>query len=148
MLKKIFVTRGNVKIRRELNLAQIKAALEPHGFVFMSMEGKTMQEEADIFGNADVVMAVHGSALHNTLFSRPGTKVIEIFPYEYFDNSNYIIASYSSCDYHYLIGEPLPTENKPVTYEDRNAVDIRVNPKKLLQLCTQIGVIPEKALTS
>ncbi len=139
--KKLFVMRGNVKARRELNMPEIKAALEPHGFVFMTMEGKTMQQEADIFGNAEVIISVHGSALHNTLFSRPGTKVIEIFPYDYFEASNYIICNYSECDYHYMIGEPLPQKLTAASYETRNVVDIKIDPKKLLRLCYEMGII-------
>ncbi|MDJ1493378.1 glycosyltransferase family 61 protein [Cytophagaceae bacterium DM2B3-1] len=139
--KKIFVMRGNVKFRKELNLPEVKAALEPHGFTFVSMEGKTMQQEADIFGNADVIIAVHGSALHNTIFSRPGTKVVEIFPYDYFEASNFVISNYGGFDYYYMIGEPLGSDTNPNTYEDRNITDIRVDAKKLLRLCEEADIL-------
>ncbi len=132
--RKLFVMRGNVRFRRELNINEVRKALEPQGFEFISMEGKTMQEEADIFGNADIIVSVHGSALHNTLFSKPGTKVVEIFPYDYFEPSNYIIANYSGCDYYYAIGERLPGGAEFSNYKQRNEADILVNPQKLLQL--------------
>lgn len=138
--KKIFVKRGNVSARRELNLAELQAALESQGFVSMSMEGKTMQQEADIFGNADVIVSVHGSALHNALFCRPGTKVIEIFPYDYCEASNYVICNHSGCDYHYLIGEPLPNTLESDDYYTRMGADVIVNTDKLLRLCRQVGV--------
>lgn len=139
--KKIFVLRGNIQARRELNLPEIKKALSPFGFIFLSTEGLTMQQEADLFGNADVIVAVHGAALHNLLFARPGTRVIELFPYDYFEPSNYIIASHAECDYHYMIGEPLPGSHDNLSFLERNGADIMVDSGKLLRLCRQAQAI-------
>ncbi len=138
--KKIYVMRGTVGGRRERNFEEIRAALEPRGFTCMSMDGKTMQEEADLFGHADVVVAVHGAALHNQLFARPGTKVIELFAYDYFEPSNYIIASHCGCDYYYLIGESLGDSDPDLSFIGRNRADIVVDPEKLLRLCDLAGV--------
>ncbi len=149
--RKLFITRGNVKIRRELNLMDVKKALEPHGFLFVSMDGKTMQEEANIFGHADVIIAVHGAALHNTIFAKPGTKVIEIFPYDYFDNSNYMIVNYSQCNYHYMLGEPISDTQrkaqKKLSYIERNKADIWIDPEKLIRLCQEIDIIASDPTT-
>jgi len=134
-LKKIFVTRGNVKIRRELNLADIKQVLAPLGFHFLSMDGKTMQQEADIFGSADVIFAVHGSALHNVIFSRPGTKVVEIFAPDYLEASNFFIANHSRCEYYYLLGEKTRDVKEDISISERNDLDVIVNVEKLLKLC-------------
>ncbi len=138
--KKIYVMRGKVGGRRERNQAEVRAALEPHGFTSMSMEGKTMQEEADLFGNADVIVAVHGAALHNQLFARPGTQVIELFPYDYFEPSNYVIASHSGCEYYYLIGEPLGDTDPDRSFIGLNRADIVVDPSKLLRLLEMAGL--------
>lgn len=139
--KKLFVMRGNVGARRERNLPEIRAALEPLGFRFLTTDGLTMQQEADLFGTADVIIAVHGAALHNLLFARPGTKVIELFPYTYFESSNYVIANHSGCDYYYLIGEPLPEEPNELSFVTRNRADIIVDPDKLLRLCKLAKII-------
>jgi hypothetical protein len=118
--KKLFILRGKVDVRKELNLPELEALLMPLGFRFVSTSGLTMQEEADLFGNAEVIIGVHGAALHNLLFSRPGTKVIELFPYDYFEPSNYNLANHSGCEYHYLIGEPLPDSRDDLTFVERN----------------------------
>lgn len=133
--RRLFVLRGNVKVRKELNLPAIKEALSPWGFTFLSMDGKSMQDEATLFGNADVIFAVHGSALHNVIFSRPGTKVVEIFPYEYFEASNFFIANYGQCDYYYLIGDKTTDLSKDVAIAVRNDVDVLLDAKKLIALC-------------
>lgn len=138
--KRLFVMRGNVSGRKELNLPAVQKALEPLGFRFVFTQGKTMQEEADLFGNADVIIAVHGAALHNLLFARPGTKVIEIFPYDYFEESNYIFCCHGGFDYFYLIGEPVGNEGKGLSLMERNRADVRVDIGKLIRLCKQAGV--------
>lgn len=134
--KRIFVMRGNVKERKELNLSAINAALSPLGFDFLSMDGKSMQEEADIFFNADVIIGVHGSALHNTLFSRAGTTVIEIFGNDYFEASNYVISTLNNCNYYYLIGESI--YDAPGI--DRRYAHVVVDINKLLAICAVAGI--------
>ncbi len=144
--EKIFVLRGNVSSRRELNMSEIKAALEPHGFVFMAMDGNTIREQAAIFGNARVIAGVHGSGLHNILFARPGTKIIEIFPHDYPEVSNYSMAAHGQCAYYYMIGEPLGQDSENLSFMDRNKADIRINPDKLLRLCQQANVLSESVI--
>jgi hypothetical protein len=138
--RRLFIQRGQVSGRKELNLPQIKEALEPLGFEFTTTQGMTMQHEADLFGNADVMVAVHGAALHNLLFARPGTRVIEMFPFDYFEESNYVIAALGGCDYSYLIGEPVGNSFDGAELPKRNRADIRVDPAKLLRLLEQAGI--------
>jgi len=136
--RRIFVLRGNVSIRKELNIEAIKEALIPFGFTFLTMDGKSMQDEATLFGNAEAVFAVHGSALHNVIFSKPGTKVVEIFSHDYVEASNFFIASYSQCDYYYLIGEKVSEISPDLSMSDRNSLDVKVNIRKLLALCEML----------
>ncbi len=138
--KRLFIQRGEVSGRRELNLPEIKEALEPLGFEFVTTQGMTMQQEADLFGNANVIAGVHGAALHNLLFARPETKVIEIFPNDYSEESNYVIANHSRCDYHYLIGEPVGNSFEGLDLLKRNRADVRVDSEKLLRLCKRAGI--------
>ncbi len=139
--KRLFIMRGDVSGRRELNLPAVREVMEPLGFEFVGTQGMTMQAEADLFGNADVIIAVHGAALHNLLFSRPGTKVIEIFPPDYFEESNYVIANHSGCDYFYTIGAPIAGENCGASLWDRNRTDVMIDVGKLVRLCREAGVL-------
>jgi len=139
--KRLFVMRGEVSGRRELNLPEVKEALEPLGFEFVTTQGMTMQQEADLFGNADMIVAVHGAALHNLLFARPGTTVIEIFPYDYFEESNYVIANHGGCNYFYLIGDRLAGSPCGDSLMERNRADVVIGVEKLMRLCTEAGVL-------
>lgn len=141
--KRIYVGRGNVKARKVLNEDAVIGYLETLGFVAITMEGKTMQEEADIFGNAEAVIAPHGSALHNLLFAKPGTKVIEIFPDGYYEWSNYIISHHGQCDYYHLMGDRLYNLSD-AKYQDvrvLRTLDIKVNIDKLQKVCAMAGLV-------
>jgi hypothetical protein len=51
------------------------------GFVLsLKLEGLPLAEQMALFASADLVVAQHGAALSNLLWSRPGTAVVEIMP--------------------------------------------------------------------
>ena len=48
----------------------------------VSLEDTSLPFQVALFKNADIVIAQHGAALANLVFCRPGTKVIEITPFD------------------------------------------------------------------
>jgi capsular polysaccharide biosynthesis protein len=48
-------------------------------FESVKCEKLSVQEQANIFCSAEVVMEAHGPALTNLVFSRPGAQVVELF---------------------------------------------------------------------
>jgi len=81
--------------------------LEKYGFQAVSMDNKTVQQQADLFSSAEAIVALHGAALTNLLFAKPGVKVIELASYGYVNNCFYTMASYAEADYLYLQGEKI-----------------------------------------
>ncbi len=75
--RRIYVRRG-VSRRAALNDEEVLALLEPSGFEAVTMDGRSIGEQAAIFASAAVIVATHGAALANLVFSRPGTTVIEL----------------------------------------------------------------------
>ena len=55
------------------------AALDAAGFETFEPASGNHREQVETFRNADVVVAVHGAALTNLMFCRPGTLVVELF---------------------------------------------------------------------
>jgi glycosyl transferase family 61 len=78
MPRRIFVTRGTGDARGVVNHDEVSAALVARGFTECSMEGLTRDEQTALFAGADVIVGVHGAALANLVFARPGTRVIEL----------------------------------------------------------------------
>lgn len=101
---RLLVLRGPGDRRRLLNREAVIDALEVRGFFTTEMEGWSPDEQAALFGAADVIVAEHGAALANVVFSRPGTRVIELLGV---NTVNWVFASRSwSCgvEHEVLVG--------------------------------------------
>jgi capsular polysaccharide biosynthesis protein len=61
-----------------VNEEEVFDLLEASGFEAVVMDGRSIREQAALFASADVVVAAHGAALANLVFSRPGSVVIEL----------------------------------------------------------------------
>lgn len=127
---KIYVSRGSASRRRVVNELEVESLLQNYGFTTVHMDSKSVSEQAQIFSDAQVVIAPHGAALTNLLFIQAGTKVIEIFPDGYINNCFHTLASYGSADYYYLLAEPI----KQLSH-DSHSLDIKVDIDKLDELC-------------
>lgn len=132
--RRFYVMRGDVGWRRVLNETEIIDILESYGFEPVSMDGKTVAEQAQLFAEAEAIVSVHGAALTNLMFAQPGTRVLELFPAGYFVKLYYLLASYAGADYYYLTGDRFLTE------QAGNQLDILVNPNKLRALCRLAGL--------
>jgi capsular polysaccharide biosynthesis protein len=53
--------------------------LSERGFDSVDCGKMSVQEQAEVFGSAEVVVGAHGAALTNLVFCRPGTRVVELF---------------------------------------------------------------------
>ena len=61
-----------------VNEAELAAALSGLGFEVLEPEALSPAEQVAAFASADAVVGPSGSALFNTVFCRPGTKVLDI----------------------------------------------------------------------
>jgi hypothetical protein len=77
--RKIFIGRGGATHRALIHEGKIEAMLNERGFESVECEKLSVQEQADIFSSANVVVGAHGAALTNLVFCRPGTRVVELF---------------------------------------------------------------------
>lgn len=103
--ERIYVRRGNTRTRRMTNEAQLLEFLEAFGFVSVTMDGVPVAEQANLFGNARVIIATHGAALTNLIFAQAGTKVIELFPPGVHETSFFTAATHSQLEYYYVVGQ-------------------------------------------
>lgn len=77
--RKIFIGRGEAKHRPLIHEREIWAQLQKRGYESVDCGKMSVQEQANIFGSAEVVVGAHGAALSNLVFCRPGTQVVELF---------------------------------------------------------------------
>ncbi|NJR57510.1 MAG: glycosyltransferase family 61 protein [Cyanobacteria bacterium CRU_2_1] len=128
--KRIYVTRGNVTRRKLINESEVINLLTSYGFETIQMDNKTIKEQAEIFSQAEAVVALHGAALSNLLFVPSGVKVLELFPHGYVNNCYYAMAGYAKADYYYLQGDKISQ-----SYTDPHYFDTYINIPKLKAIC-------------
>ena len=75
---RLFVVRGSRNSRGVVNQQEVSELLGARGFTELSMDGLELDEQAAVFATADVIVGVHGAALANLAFARPGTHVVEM----------------------------------------------------------------------
>ncbi len=105
----LYVTREGALIRRVLNEAEVARELQARGFEVVTMDGRSLSEQAALTASARCVVGVHGAALANLVFARPGTKVLELVPRNTLNAMYCRLATAIDLDYDVLLGaEPAP----------------------------------------
>jgi capsular polysaccharide biosynthesis protein len=102
---RIYITRQNAVSRRLLNEDELWEKLSAAGFKKYLLEEMSIEEQVKLFYNAEVIAGTHGAGFTNLCFCKTGTKVLEIFPPTYINQSYWTIASDLKLKYHYVIGE-------------------------------------------
>jgi hypothetical protein len=78
--KRIYITRRKSTKRHVINQGEIDGFLIKRGFHIVAPEEHDMATQAQIFNQAEIIVAPRGSGLSNLVFCRPGTVVVELFP--------------------------------------------------------------------
>lgn len=81
--ERIYISRADTARRRLANEPELIALLERYGFRSYVTGAMSFEAQRNLFYGAKAVVAVHGAALANLLFSNPGCDVIEIASVEY-----------------------------------------------------------------
>lgn len=129
--KRFYVERGDTARRRVINEIEVINLLNKYNFEPVKMDGKTISQQAELFCQAEVIVAPHGAALTNLLFINPGSIVIELMPYGYSNNCFYTLASHANVDYFCLEGE----RNVHLPKIDSRFLDLQVDISKLEKIC-------------
>jgi Glycosyltransferase 61 len=76
--RRIYLGRGETSRRRVLNEAAVLAALIGRGFVAITMDGRTIAQQAAMMAAVECIVAPHGAALTNLVFAPPAATVVEL----------------------------------------------------------------------
>jgi len=121
--RRIYVARGSTPRRRVVNEDEVRELLVRRGFVTVSMDGKSVAEQAEIFAAAEVVVSVHGAALTNLVFARPHTRVVELLPANDPKPLFWHLARTMDLDYDLVVGtEPALRRQHDVWMNDADTV--------------------------
>lgn len=101
--RRIYVSRADSAGRRVVNEDALLAALRPLGFVPVALAGMTVQAQAALFADAEMIVGPHGAGLTNAVFAPPGTGLLELFPRSYGMATYYVLAMGARLTYDDLI---------------------------------------------
>ncbi|WP_416673161.1 glycosyltransferase 61 family protein [Egbenema bharatensis] len=140
---RLYISRQSTANRRVINESEVLELLEQYGFRCVSLEERSVKEQAMLLANAEIVIAPHGGGLTNTVFCRPGTKVIELFSPNYVYPCYWLVSNLLELDYYYLTGKtPAGTFLHDYLYPDPRLADIWIDPKELQTLLSLAAVNP------
>jgi hypothetical protein len=112
--RRLFVGRGETKKRPFVNEEECTSLLEGEfGFSCVTMDGRTIEEQASLFKSAELIVAPHGAALANLLFAKPDVTLLEMMPFALQHAAYREIASFIGCRYVQLKGLPVASSQGP-----------------------------------
>jgi hypothetical protein len=76
--RRVFLSRGVYPGARVVNAPRIEEVFAGFGFSVIYPEEIPIERQLDLYANCEILAGFSGSALHNCLFSRPGTLTIEV----------------------------------------------------------------------
>jgi len=107
--RRLYISRGDSWRRRILNEDALLTYLTALDFETHTLAGLTIAQQAQLFSEAEHIIAPHGAALTNLVFAPPTCRVLELFA------ANYLYPHYqnlsATCDLHYTSHiSPNPTD--------------------------------------
>ena len=127
--ERIYIARARARRRRVLNEPEVIAALTARGYLCFDLERLTWVEQIALFRQAKVVVAPHGAGLANTVFCRPGTRVVECFGRDYVNACYWQLAVAGGLDYEAV----LPPDTGATSVDPkRNQTDFAIDLPALL----------------
>ena len=114
--KRFYISRK--RTRRIKNEDKLLPVLEKYDIQTVSPEHLSFLEQVALFAGAELIVAPHGAALTNLVFSSPKTSVIELFSPNYVNICYWSISNLGNLRYSYILGEG----KRPSSYKDLHQV--------------------------
>ena len=76
--RRIYLGRGRTRRRRVVNEPEVLDLLSRRGFDAVTMDGRTITEQAALLAGVECVVGAHGAALTNLVFAPPTATIIEL----------------------------------------------------------------------
>ncbi|MEQ8757975.1 MAG: glycosyltransferase family 61 protein [Coleofasciculus sp. G1-WW12-02] len=142
-VNRIFISRSKARHRRMINEAELFEALKSYGFKKYFLEDMSVEDEIELFYDAEYVVGTFGAGQANIIFSRQ-IKVLEIFANEYFMPDLYYLAKSLGHTYRYYNGycAGLDSEKKLIGKDDmiwyKRTADFRVNVSEVVECLLEL----------
>ena len=102
--RRIYISRSTRGSRNIANETEIIALLAERGFETVEFEHLTINEQAALMAQSEMVVGVHGAGFTNLSFCHPGTRVVEIFG-EYIVPCYWALSTVADLSYYQFMAE-------------------------------------------
>ena len=103
--RRLYISRRDSAGRHVVNNDEVLECLRPLGFEEIVLSDLGVQEQMQLFADAEFIIGPHGAGLINGIFSRPQTKVIELFSPQLVVPPFYHQLTNAQLNYAFLVGE-------------------------------------------
>jgi capsular polysaccharide biosynthesis protein len=103
---RVFLTRGDAKLRKVDGEAELIEALRARGFTIFESRWSNHAEQIAVFSGCDLVVGVHGAGLANVIFGKPAARLVEIQAGNARKTTGLFWAACAGMDYTCLLGGP------------------------------------------
>jgi hypothetical protein len=104
---RIYISRKDTSIRNVVNEDEVTELLSKYNFVSYQLSKLSFLDKIRLFASADIIISPTGAGLMNMYFSKPGTKVLEIFSNIFVVGPSFDIAGKIGFDYRYIISRAI-----------------------------------------
>lgn len=109
---RIYISRTLPSARVVDNESMLLPSLLEMGFQVCRLEQMPFEEQVRLFRNAELVVGPHGAGFTNLIFSKPGTRVVEILSKGYERRCYWTLSAELGHDYRFYLGSPKFPERK------------------------------------
>lgn len=142
---RILISRRGANKRRIVNYDDLESALKKAGFESIELEKLDLDEQVELFYDAEAVVGAHGAGLTNVLFS-DSVKVLELFPSWYVLPHYLYLCTSLGHPYRYCLARSIP--NDPIAERRHILADLNryndqhfsVNVAKVLSELDELGI--------
>jgi hypothetical protein len=122
---RLYISRSDTEQRRVADEERLIPRLESLGVTCLTLSGRPLDEQIELFSRAELVIGPHGGGLSNLVWCRPGTAVVELFACDYLNPVFWGLSAHLDLLHHHVIGRPalpgLPRSYGPIAL-DHDAV--------------------------
>lgn len=133
--RRLLISRNCAAVRRWKEHSEALELLKPFGFECIALEQLTVQEQADCFQAASIIIMPHGGGLANCVFCKPGTVVVELFAPVYLPTFMLPLTNCLGLHYYAIVGETGALNDQAPTQSQH---DISVDCVRLLEILKDV----------
>lgn len=103
---RLYISRADAVQRQLADEDRLVPRLEALGFTCLTLSGRPLDEQIELFSRAEVVIGPHGGGLSNLVWCRPGTAVVELYGRDFVNPVFWGLSKNLGLRHHYVIGSP------------------------------------------